>query len=101
MSLALALLLTVADSIPSHPTQTPVAIYKPEPEYTPEERAARIDEKGIPTELKIVRPLNPRLDAQALATAAKWRFKPGTKDGEAVPVQATLAISFRLNAARR
>ena len=101
----------LADSIPSHPTTAAVPVYRTDPQYTPEARAAgiegevwisaKIDEKGVPTELKVVRSLHPTLDGPALATAAQWRFKPATRDGAAIAVQATIAISFRLNAVRR
>jgi TonB family protein len=105
-ALIIALLLLSFDSIDKRMTTAPVAIVKPEPQYTPEERAAGIegevwistliDENGIPTELKIMRSLHPKLDAQALAAVAQWRFKPGTRDTEPVAVRATLAVSFRL-----
>jgi hypothetical protein len=33
---------------------------------------------------------------QAVLAAAKWRFKPGLKNGVAVPVVAVIEMNFRL-----
>lgn len=105
---ALALILMLADSIPKHPETAPVPTHRVDAQYTPEERAAgiegevwisaMIDEQGVPANLKVTRSLHPRLDAQALAAAAQWRFKPGTRDQHPITMQVTLAISFRLAA---
>jgi TonB family protein len=36
------------------------------------------------------------LDEQALDAVTQWTFKPGTRDGMAVPVQAMIEVNFRL-----
>ena len=84
----------------------PVAIYKVEPEYSEEARKAKfqgtvvlsivIDEKGLPTNFKVVRPLGLGLDGKAIEAVQKWRFLPGKKDGHAVAVLATVEVNFRL-----
>jgi TonB family protein len=84
----------------------PVAIYKVEPEYSEEARKAKfqgtvvlsivIDEKGLPTNFKVVRPLGLGLDEKAIEAVQKWRFLPGKKDGHAVAVLATVEVNFRL-----
>jgi TonB family protein len=84
----------------------PVPIVKPEPEYSAEARAAKwqgavllqvvIDENGVPQDIKIVRPLGMGLDQKAIEAVQKWRFKPGLKDGQPVPVSANMEINFRL-----
>ena len=84
----------------------PVAIYKVEPEYSEEARKAKfqgtvvlsivIDEKGLPTNFKVVRPLGLGLDEKAIEAVQKWRFLPGKKDGHAVAVIATVEVNFRL-----
>jgi TonB family protein len=36
------------------------------------------------------------LDEQALNAVTQWTFEPGTRDGMAVPVQASIEVNFRL-----
>lgn len=84
----------------------PQLLFKVEPEYSEEARKAKfqgtvvlyveVDEKGIPRNLRIVRALGLGLDEKALEAVQKWRFKPGQKDGKAVPVAATVEVNFRL-----
>ncbi len=84
----------------------PVATFKPEPEYSEEARKAKyqgevwlsvvVDEKGVPQDIKVTRKLGLGLDEKAIEAVRKWRFKPGMKDGKAVPVMATIAVSFHL-----
>jgi TonB family protein len=84
----------------------PIAIYKPEPEYSEEARKAKysgevilavvIDAKGLPTDIRVVHSLGLGLDEQAIKAVQQWRFKPGTKDGKPVAVQAQIAVNFRL-----
>jgi protein TonB len=84
----------------------PIPTFKPEPQLSEADRALGvngevlmtlvIDEKGIPTEIKVTRSLHPQLDARAIETLTRWRFKPGFKDGNAVAVHATLSMSFRI-----
>jgi len=44
----------------------------------------------------VVRSLDFRLDAQAVAAAKKWRFKPGTREGRPVPALVSIEMSFYL-----
>lgn len=84
----------------------PVPTFKPEPEYSEEARKAKyqgsvmlslvVDEKGIPQNIQVVRKLGLGLDEKAVEAVARWRFKPGMKDGKPVPVQATIEVTFRL-----
>jgi len=84
----------------------PSVLYKVEPEYSEEARKAKfqgtvvlfivVDEKGNPRDLKVVRPLGLGLDQKAIEAVEKWKFRPGMKDGHAVPVQATIEVNFRL-----
>ena len=84
----------------------PVATYKVEPEYSEEARAAKyqgevslsivVDEEGVPQNIKVTRGLGLGLDEKAIEAVAKWRFKPGTKDGRPVAVMGTVAMSFHL-----
>jgi protein TonB len=84
----------------------PVAIVRPEPEYSEEARKAKwsgavtvsliVDANGMPTDIHVVKTLGLGLDQKAIEAIQKWRFKPGTKDGKPVPVFATIEVNFRL-----
>jgi len=84
----------------------PVPVYKPEPQYSPEARAAEIhgavmfqlvvDEQGHATNIKVVNPLGFGLDERAREAIGEWRFQPGVKDGKAVRILATIEVHFRL-----
>ena len=36
------------------------------------------------------------LDDEAVAAASKWRFEPGTKDGQPVAMAVTIELSFTI-----
>jgi TonB family protein len=84
----------------------PVPIFRPEPEYSEEARKAKwqgavtlqivVDEMGVPKEIRVTKSLGLGLDQKAIEAVRKWRFRPGTKDGKAVPVIATIEVNFRL-----
>jgi protein TonB len=91
---------------PGNGVSRPVPIYKVEPEYSEEARKAHfqgtvllqivIDEHGTPTNFKIIRTLGLGLDEKAVEAVAKWRFRPGMKNGKPVAVIATVEVNFRL-----
>ncbi len=84
----------------------PSVLSKVEPEYSEEARKAKwqgtvvlqlvVDEHGMPQQMKVTRSLGLGLDQKAIEAVAKWRFKPGLKDGKPVPVIATIEVNFRL-----
>lgn len=84
----------------------PTLVYKVEPEYSEEARKAKfqgtvvlyvvVDDKGMPRDLRVLRPLGLGLDEKAIEAVMKWRFRPGYKDGKPVPVAATIEVNFRL-----
>ncbi|MEO8098075.1 MAG: TonB family protein [Acidobacteriota bacterium] len=84
----------------------PEVIYKPEPSYTKEARAAEmqgdvrlalvVDATGHTTEIHVVTPLGFGLDAKAMETIKLWRFKPGTRAAKPVNVEASILTSFHL-----
>jgi TonB family protein len=84
----------------------PVALSKPEPEYSEEARKAKhqgevrlqviVDEKGMPQQITIRKSLGLGLDEKAIEAVQKWRFKPGMKDGKPVAVQVLIDVSFHL-----
>ncbi len=84
----------------------PTLISKVEPEYSEEARKAKwqgtvelqivVDEHGNPKEMRVTRALGLGLDQKAMEAVAKWRFRPGLRDGKPVPVIATVQVNFRL-----
>jgi TonB family protein len=84
----------------------PSLIYKVEPQYTDEARAAKyqgtaivaveIGPDGIARNMRVVRGLGLGLDERAFQAISQWHFKPGTKDGQPVTVMATIEVNFRL-----
>ena len=94
------------DRWPTNSSFAPKLIYKVDPEYTEEARKAKyqgtvlvyvkVTPDGRPTDLKVLRSLGMGLDEKALECVAKWRFEPGTKDGQAVTVEAQIEVNFRL-----
>jgi len=85
---------------------SPVLISKVEPEYSEEARKAKysgtvllsvvVDEKGVPQDIHVVRPLGLGLDEKAIEAVQRWRFRPGVRNGKPVRVRATIEVSFRL-----
>lgn len=85
----------------------PTAINKPEPPYTEAARRTRatgvvrlmvvVDAKGIPIEVREVsRRLGEGLDESAINTVRKWKFSPGTLNGQPVPASVELKVNFQL-----
>ena len=91
---------------PGNGVTTPVPIERPKPDYTADALASRVEgvitlecvvrEDGTVSDGRIVKPLFPSLDAEALQRLADWRFKPGMKDGKPVPVRVQVEMSFSL-----
>jgi protein TonB len=84
----------------------PSVLQKVEPEYSEEGRAAGlqgtvvvqvvIGPDGVARDARVVRGLGLGLDEQAIEAISQWRYKPGVKDGVAVPVTATIEVNWRL-----
>lgn len=91
---------------PGEGVVAPVVVKEVKPQYTPDAMRARV--QGVVTLECVVRPdgsvgearvtkaLNPGLDEEAIKAVRQWRFKPGLKDGKAVPVRITLEMTFTL-----
>jgi len=54
-----------------------------------------VNAEGVPQDIVVTKGLQPDLDQKAVEDVGKWRFRPGTKDGEAVAVQATVEFTAR------
>jgi TonB family protein len=51
---------------------------------------------GVPQDITVVRSLDEDLDRNSIQALQEWRFRPGTKDGEPVPVKITIELRFTL-----
>ncbi|HEY2017581.1 MAG TPA: TonB family protein, partial [Bryobacteraceae bacterium] len=84
----------------------PTVLSKTDPEYSEEARAEKfqgtvlvyveIGPDGLAHNIKIQRSLGLGLDEKAIEAIMRWRFKPGTKDGQPVTVAANIEVNFRL-----
>lgn len=84
----------------------PSPIYKPEPEYSPEARQAKLQgtvilslivgTDGIARGIRVARSLGMGLDERAIEAVRQWRFDPAKKDGKPVAVAVEVEVSFRL-----
>jgi len=84
----------------------PSLLYKVEPEYSEEARAAKlagtvllrivVDIDGKAKDIEVVNGIGLGLDEQAVLAIQRWKFKPGEKDGAPVPVMATIEVNFKL-----
>ncbi|MEO8677554.1 MAG: energy transducer TonB, partial [Vicinamibacterales bacterium] len=86
----------------------PRLIRSVKPQYTADAMRARIsgsvwlecvvDSHGGVDRCRLTRSLDPALglDEEAIKAARQWRFEPGIKGGEPVPVQVTIELAFSL-----
>jgi TonB family protein len=88
----------------------PVAVQKVDPAY-PLELMRRnvqgtvtlyaiIRSDGSVGEVRVLQGVDDRLDAYARAALTHWRFQPATKNGNAVDLEAVVAIPFRVSRTR-
>jgi len=83
------------------------ALEVPDPEYPEKARrrgiqgtivlAIAINKNGGIDNVKVVRRLDPDLDRNAVDAVKQWRFAPAEKNGEAVPFQSLVEVSFSLH----
>jgi TonB family protein len=84
----------------------PSVIYKVDPPYSEEARVAKysatvllqliVGTDAVAHRITVVKPTGFGLDDCAVSTVAKWKFKPEQKNGNPVPVYATVEVNFRL-----
>ena len=84
----------------------PKIISRVEPEFSEEARKNKwqgvvilrliIGTDGKPHDITVQRSLGMGLDEKAKEAVQQWRFEPGTKDGQPVPVEVSMEVSFRL-----
>jgi len=57
-----------------------------------------VDASGKPSDLKIVQSVNPVMDKNVLAAVSRYRFAPGTLDGQPTSVPVNLEVVLRSSA---
>jgi len=91
---------------PGNGVTPPVVVKEARPAYTAEAKGARIqgivelqcvvETDGSVGDVKVIKPLDPGLDQEAVKAVRKWAFEPGKKDGKAVRVRVALEMTFTL-----
>jgi TonB family protein len=84
----------------------PVLVSRIEPEYTAEARSkgvegvttlyAEVTSEGSAANIRVIKSLDPGLDARAIAALKQWRFRPGSRNGRPVTMVAIIEVNFRL-----
>jgi len=84
----------------------PRAIFKPDPEYSPEARQAKyqgtvvvsviVGADGKAHAVHVERSLGMGLDEKAVEAVRQWRFEPALKDGKPVAVAVSVEVNFHL-----
>jgi TonB family protein len=58
---------------------------------------AIITDQGSVEDVRVLKSVNPLLDASAVRAVQQWKYKPATLNGRAVRVYLTVTVTFRLN----
>jgi len=84
----------------------PRALNTPDPTYSKRARKRKIQgtvtlsviigTDGRTRDVKVVKSLEPSLDANAIEAVKTWKFAPATKDGRPVAVQMRLEVDYKL-----
>jgi periplasmic protein TonB len=92
--------------VPGGDVRPPVLLERIEPDYPESARRAHLEgvvilEAVITTagdvqELRILKTVNPLLDDAAARAVRRWRYRPATLNGRAVPVYLTVTVKFAL-----
>ena len=86
--------------------KSPVLIKEVKPRYTDSAKARQVQgtvevaavvlRDGTVGDVRVTRSLDEELDQQAIDATKQWRFRPGTKDGNAVDVEVQIELTFTL-----
>jgi TonB family protein len=84
----------------------PVLIYSVAPEFAEQAKKAKIagnvlvnlvvDQKGVPTNVRVVRGIGYGLDEKAVEAVSKYRFKPSMEHGQPVAVEINIEVNFQV-----
>jgi len=87
---------------------TPVLVHEVKPQYTSDAMRAKVSgtvliecvvqTDGTVSDVRVIRSLDSTfgLDEEAMKAARQWRFRPGTMQGQPVPVLITIELQFTL-----
>ncbi len=93
---------------PGNGVDPPILVKEVRPQYTPEAMRAKIQgsvwlecvvvPEGVCVDIQVVRSLDPvfGLDQEAIKAAKQWRFLPGKKQNQPVPVLVTIELNVAL-----
>lgn len=92
--------------VPEGELTAPVAVEKVDPAYPPDLMADRIEgvvtlyavihSDGTVSDIHVLRSVEDRLDHNAIHALEQWRFRPATRNGAPVDLEAVVQIPFRL-----
>ena len=85
----------------------PVAVLQVDPAYPTELMRGHVEgvvvlyavigADGNVSQIRVLQGVDERLDASACEALAKWHFRPATKNGNAIDLEAVVQIPFRSN----
>jgi TonB family protein len=86
--------------------KAPSVLRKIDPEYSNEARRAKMEgivllgvvigSDGLAHDVTVIHPAGLGLDEKAVESVKKWKFQPGSRNGEPVSVRASIEVNFRL-----
>ena len=86
--------------------RAPRPVFSPDPEFSEEARRNKfqgnvvlrivVGADGRTHDVAVLRSLGMGLDEKAIEAVRQWRFEPGTKDGQPVPVEVNIEVTFHL-----
>ena len=84
---------------------TPVPLHKVDPKYPPDLLKEHVQgevilygvirEDGSVDSIQLVRGIDPQLNANSISAFSQWKFRPATKDGQPIALEAIVHIPFR------
>jgi TonB family protein len=94
------------DTLDKAELTAPVAMTKVDPAYPPELMRENVEgtvtlyavihSDGSVGDVRVLRGVDERLDANACTALSRWHFQPGTKRGAAIDLEAVVQIPFRV-----
>jgi protein TonB len=85
---------------------TPEVIFNPEPSFSEEARKAKaqgivllmlvVGRDGRPYDIRVAQSLGMGLDEKAIEAVNRWRFRPGTLNGQPVATRIAVQVDFHL-----